>query len=209
MCPGESPLPPRGPDRSAPVVWGGVAGAGALLAGLQERGVSCRSIQVDVAAHSPHIDGLRADLLAALAGLKPQLGTIPIFSTVTGAVCDGADFDADYWVRNLGQPVLFAPAIEQAADAGHGVFVEISPHPVLGGAVGQVCGSRWPGTAVLASTRRDSGEREVMLESLAELYRLRVPVAWEALYPADGRGVRLPRYQWQHERFWAGYADRW
>jgi len=46
--------------------------------------------------------------LHALDGLQPQAAGVPIYSTVTGEVTDGAALDATYWARNLRQPVLFA-----------------------------------------------------------------------------------------------------
>jgi len=192
----------------ATVVSGEAAAVAELVTGLEGREVFCRRVEVDVASHSCQVDGLRGELLAALAGLAPRPGLVPMYSTVTGAVGDGRDLDAAYWVRNLRQPVLFADAIERAAADGHDIVVEVSPHPVLAGAIGEVCRDRWPGTAIFASARHDEDERTVALESLGGLYLLGQDVSWENLYPA-ARCVRLPPYQWQREHYWAPFADRW
>ncbi|MER6632970.1 type I polyketide synthase [Streptomyces sp. NPDC000987] len=49
---------------------------------LEAEGVFCRLVNVDYASHSPQMDGLRGDLLAALEPVRPRQGTIPLMSTV-------------------------------------------------------------------------------------------------------------------------------
>ncbi len=193
---------------SATVVSGDAGAVAALIERLQGRDVFCRQVDVDVASHSSQVDELAEDLLAELAGVAPVPGTVPVYSTVTGSPSDGAEFGTGYWLDNLRRPVLFAGAVEQAAEAGHGIFIEISPHPVLGGAIGQVCKDKWPQAAVLASSRRDD-ERRAMLEALAGLYCRGRVEALPRLDPVGARCVRLPAYQWQHENYWARFADRW
>ena len=50
-------------------------------------------MKVDFAAHSPQMEPLRADLERALDGLQPRPASVPIYSTVTGQVGDGSNFD--------------------------------------------------------------------------------------------------------------------
>jgi acyl transferase domain-containing protein len=54
----------------------------------------------------------------------------------------------------------------------------------------------------VGSLRRESDERAALLDTLGRLYAHGVPVRWTALYPAPRRGVRLPAYPWQRDRFW-------
>ena len=75
-----------------------------FLAELTAQGIFCRPLAVDVAAHSPQLDDLLAGLAAELAGLQPQAGRLPFYSTVTGQVVDGAALDGAYWARNLRAP---------------------------------------------------------------------------------------------------------
>ena len=51
---------------------------------------------------------------------------MPFVSTVSGTFESGATLDADYWVRNLRQPVLLAAAAAVLIDAGHTRFVDSS-----------------------------------------------------------------------------------
>ena len=173
-----------------------------ILARLEAAEIFCRRVKVDVASHSPQMEPLREDLLAALSGIEPRAANIPIYSTVTGKACDGSRFDAAYWVSNLREPVQFATATEALLEAGIRTFVEISPHPLLSGNVREIlkhCAVE--GTAV-ASLRRDEDERASLLTGLAALHCLGQPVAFASLYPQGGRVVSLPNYAWQRERYW-------
>ncbi|HEX5496862.1 MAG TPA: type I polyketide synthase [Mycobacteriales bacterium] len=175
---------------------------------LGARNVFCRPVKVDVASHSPQVDPLRDDLLAELAGIAPRPGTVPILSTVTGRVCDGADFDAPYWVRNLREPVLFWDAVRALVDRGSGVFVELSPHPVLLPAVEQGLERAGRTGLTLAAMRRDEPEARPSVAAVGALhaYGFEVPVG--RVLAGDARPVPLPRYAWQHERFWFTADER-
>ncbi|HEX2686279.1 MAG TPA: type I polyketide synthase, partial [Kofleriaceae bacterium] len=151
------------------VVSGDPAALAALQVELAEREVFCRPIKVDVASHSPQVDALRPELHAALARLSPRSAAIPFHSTVTGALVDGRELDAAYWVNNLRRPVLFAPVVEHLVEQGHDLFVELSPHPVLGTALQQLLRGHGEGGAVLASLRRDEPGRASMLAALGGL----------------------------------------
>jgi len=74
---------------------------------------------------------LRANLAAALTGLRPSAPTTPMYSTVTGEPIGGAMLDSGYWVENLCSQVRFSPAARQLFEQGHAVFLEVSPHPIL------------------------------------------------------------------------------
>ncbi len=173
-----------------------------VLEKLEARHVFCRRVKVDVASHSPQMEPLREDLLQALEGLAPRRGEVPLYSTVTGEVTDGADLEPAYWVRNLREPVLLAPVVERLATNGHSLFVEVSPHPVLLPSIEQtIAHLRMEGT-VLPSLRREQPEREVMLETLGGLYATGREVEWKALHVSGGRLVRLPDYPWQRQHCW-------
>jgi len=182
------------------VLSGDPATLDGLAVSLRERNIFCRPVKIDVASQSPQMDPLRAELLAELDAITPRAGSIPILSTVTGELCDGADFDAGYWVRNLREPVLFWDAVVELVARGNGIFVEISPHPILLSAVEQGFDLTDRNGLLLPSMRRDEPESHAMLEGLGALHAHGVPV--DDVFPASGRAVQLPAHVWQHERFW-------
>lgn len=174
-----------------------------LIAELEGREVFCRRVKVDVASHSPQMDPLRADLLGALAEVRPTGAPIPIYSTVLDRVTDGAGFDAAYWVRNLREPVLFGAAVQRLLADGHDTFIEMSPHPILVPAVEE--GQREagvPGTVAVGSTRRDEDESVALAGAVAALHVAGHPIAWDRVLGGTQPWVDLPLYPWQRERFW-------
>ena len=173
-----------------------------ILENLQDRDVFCRLVKVDVASHSPQMDPLRADLLEALDGVTSFAASIPICSTVVGAVTREPIFVPDYWVRNLREPVLFSGAVGQLLQSDHSIFIEMSPHPILLGAIQQTMHHHGQEGTVLASFRREEDERAVMLNSLGTLYALGYPVNWKRVYSERGQVVRIPSYAWQRESYW-------
>ena len=184
------------------VISGEPASITEVLAQLTARGVFCQRVKVDVASHSPQVDPLREELLAALSGLAPQALSIPMLSTVSGELLQGPELGASYWERNLRQPVRFAAVIEELFQSGHGLFVEVSPHPILVPALEEMRQALRQGGCAVGSLRRGQAERLELLGSLGGLWMQGYPVAWQRLFPAGGRRVELPTYAWQRQRFW-------
>lgn len=174
----------------------------ALKQRLEDKGVYCRSVNVDVSSHSPQVDPLTTDLLAALSEISPQQGSVPIFSTVTGELSYGEDFNGRYWVKNLRQPVLFAHAIERLAKDNNAIFIEMSPHPILLPAVQNGLDHYGYQGSVIASLRRDCDEELMMKTALGQLYCSGYELEWQRQYPQAGRYTTLPAYAWQHESYW-------
>jgi myxalamid-type polyketide synthase MxaE and MxaD len=189
------------------VLSGDPAALEEIIDRLQRQDIFCRWVKVDVASHSPQMDPLRAELVESLEGLQPQAASVPLYSTVTGEISGGLQFDASYWGQNLRKPVLFSTAVQQLLEDGYDIFLEISPHPILLSAIQQGMHHFGQEGTVLPSLRRGEEERAVMLGSLGALYALGYPLEWSRLYPPGGRCVRLPSYPWQRERFWLETED--
>jgi acyl transferase domain-containing protein/NAD(P)-dependent dehydrogenase (short-subunit alcohol dehydrogenase family)/acyl carrier protein len=178
-----------------------------ILTLLEEQHIFCRRIKVDVAAHSPQIDILREDLLSALVDIEPREATIPLYSVVNGAISAGRDLNAEYWVRNMREPVLFWPMLQQLVNDGYKIFVELSPNPVLLPAIQRGLRETASSAVVLPSLQRTREERALMLESLGALYTQGCTIAWQHMYATVGQhSSQVPIYPWQRERFWLSDA---
>ncbi|MFC4036675.1 type I polyketide synthase, partial [Streptomyces polygonati] len=187
-----------------------LAGESALLAAVvaayQEEGVRAKTIEVDYASHSPDVEAVRDELLAALADISPrQAAGTAFWSTVTGTrVADTTGLDADYWYRNLRRTVLFEETVRALLADGHRLFVESSPHPVL--AVGiqetiDLCTTPEDPAAVVGTLRRDKGDRARLLTSLAQSYVAGAAVDWTPAL-SGGHAVDLPFYAFQRQHYW-------
>nr|CCE88380.1 polyketide synthase [Sorangium cellulosum] len=173
-----------------------------VLSTLERDGVFCRRVKVDVASHSPQVDGLRSDLLEGLRGVSSREASLPMLSTVTGRPVRGGELAAGYWADNLRKPVLFSRVIRGLIEEGHTLFVEMSPHPILLPAIDENLHESKVEGATIASSRRQADERTSLLEALGKLYVHGYPVEWQRLYPDGGQVVDLPTYPWQRRRHW-------
>ncbi|MGQ2917232.1 type I polyketide synthase [Rhizobium oryzihabitans] len=88
-------------------------------------------LDIDYPFHHPVIDGEKAEFLDEIPALTPGSGHTAFISTVTGSSVDGAQLDAEYWWRNVREPIAFEAAVSLAIENGCNVFLEMSPRPIL------------------------------------------------------------------------------
>jgi acyl transferase domain-containing protein len=175
-----------------------------VVAAAEAEGARVRWLPVSYASHGPDVDQVARGLARDLAGIVPAAGRIPLWSAVTGQVADGSGLDREYWVANLREQVRFEDVIRGLAGAGHGVFVEVSPHPVLVTAVEATLADAGHRDAVVAGTlRRGEGGPGRLLASAAEVFVRGVAVDWAEVFAGSGaRRVELPTYAFQRRRYW-------
>ncbi|MFI6643900.1 SDR family NAD(P)-dependent oxidoreductase, partial [Streptomyces sp. NPDC050504] len=188
---------------AATVIAGDPVAVHALVEGYREQGVRARTIPVDYASHSPHVEALREELLDLLAPVVPRPSAVPFYSTVTGGLLDTGALDAAYWYRNLRHTVRFGDAVQALLADGHRLFVEASPHPILTVGVQQGADAADVTATVTGSLRRDEDGPREFRGALAAAYVHGAPVEWPKVLPAaSGRRVPLPSYAFQRERYW-------
>ncbi|MER6313870.1 SDR family NAD(P)-dependent oxidoreductase [Streptomyces sp. NPDC001581] len=183
------------------VVSGETAAVDAFVAAMDAKGVFCRRVKVDVASHCALLEDLREDLLSELSGLSPRPAGTAFLSSLTGERFDTNGLTAEYWWRNLREPVLFADAVRGAGLAGHRVFLELSPHPLLSVSVTECLEDEdRPVAAVPAMRRTDD---RAPYESVAALFEAGCEIDWRAFHGGAPRaGTRLPAYPWQRQEHW-------
>uniref|UniRef100_UPI0024549F23 acyltransferase domain-containing protein n=1 Tax=Nocardia brasiliensis TaxID=37326 RepID=UPI0024549F23 len=167
----------NGPEST--VICGEPDAIAELQAECAAAGVHTRTINADYASHSSHVDPIEAELLDALARVRPRTGSVPMISTVTGAPIEHTALDANYWWQNLRRPVEFETATRQLLTAGHHVFVEISPHPVLAFGIEGTIEATRAAAAVVAPQRRAGGGRGRMTTAHAPAHADGVAGAWD------------------------------
>ncbi|NUQ97201.1 MAG: SDR family NAD(P)-dependent oxidoreductase [Streptomyces sp.] len=188
---------------SATVIAGDGDAVAEFVAVCEAEGVRARVLPVDYASHSAHVETIEAELTQLLAGIEPQSGVVPFYSTVEAAVVDTAALDAGYWFRNLRQPVRFQETAEQLLKDGYRVFVESSAHPVLTGAVEETAEAAGRQVCAVGSLRRGEGGLRRFLTSVAEAFVQGVDVTWPILFDGTGaRTIDLPTYPFQRQRYW-------
>ena len=178
-----SPSPPSTgpPPPSSPVTQDAVE---ELHCAVRGDGVRVRRIPVDFASHTPDVERIRDQILAALASITPKPATIPFYSTSPASPFDAAELDAGYWYRNLRQTVRFEGAIRTLLDEGHRFFIESSAHPVLTVPIQETIDDSGRTAAIVETLRRDDGGRRRLFTSLAYAHTHGLTVDWTRSSPA-------------------------
>lgn len=176
-----------------------------IAAELEAREIFNRFVRVAHPFHHAMMQPAADSLAQHLQGLSPAPGDVPFFSTVSGALCPGADCTADYWARGIRQPVQFVSAIGAMAEAGVDVWLEISAHPALAVSI-QECQAAAGRKAPVVSSLRREREQESAMEAINALHRAGVAVDFAAVTPSR-RLLTLPAYAWNKARWWHEAPD--
>ncbi|MER5460194.1 beta-ketoacyl synthase N-terminal-like domain-containing protein [Streptomyces sp. NPDC002668] len=177
------------------VVAGDVAELDALRAALADRGLASRPLAVSHAFHSPLMRPVVEEFRRE-ADVPVRRPAVPYFSTVYGhRMGDDETLDADYWTRQITEPVRFAEAAAALFAAGATHIVEIGPRAALTPMLARLkpatgrpvsCHAAHPG-------HRAPGHR--LHQLLGELWCAGLAPDWDALYQeADRVPRRLPPY---------------
>ncbi|WP_224273629.1 type I polyketide synthase [Streptomyces sp. LS1784] len=156
-----------------------------LVRRLTEAGVTNHRVRMGHAPHSSLVDHVLAPLKVELEGIRPRTTRIPMISTVTGELVDGAELGPDYWADNLRREIRVVDALTNLRDHDIDAVIELSPHPVLLKSVSEILPA-----ATLPSLRRGADEASTLLGSLGALYTAGFPVAAHPFLAGDrGRHV--------------------
>jgi len=123
----------------------------ALVTTAGDRGVFARELDVDYPGHTSALEPLRDELVAMLPDAEFADSPVRFIASTTGDVVPAGTGFADYWYRNLRRTVRFDRAVGAARTLGATVFVEMSAHPALRFALGELVGDE----LVVGSGHRD------------------------------------------------------
>ncbi|MGQ4389076.1 SDR family NAD(P)-dependent oxidoreductase [Streptomyces sp. SAS_270] len=186
---------------TAVVVSGVEAEALRIKAHFEAEGRKTTRLKVSHAFHSPLMEPMLADFRAVAQQLTYATPSIPIVSTLTGALVGEELGDPEYWVRHVREAVRFADAVRALESAGVGTFVELGPDAVLT-AMGRQSAED---AAFVPTLRRDRDETRETVSALGRLHALGIQVDWAAYYGAPEHippYTDLPTYAFQRERYW-------
>ncbi|WP_425437462.1 SDR family NAD(P)-dependent oxidoreductase, partial [Nonomuraea indica] len=172
---------------AATVVSGPIEAVERFVGLCADEGAWARRIAVDYASHSAAVEEVESEIRGLT--VRPRHSEVSFFSSVTGTLLDTTGLDGDYWYANLRQPVRFTDAVAAARAAGVGIFVEVSPHPVLGMHI----------EGASETLRRDEGGLDRFLLSASEAFVRGAPVDWP---PTGQASAELPTYPFQRRRYW-------
>ncbi|MFJ7085950.1 type I polyketide synthase [Streptomyces griseus] len=186
------------------VVVSGPAGPiGSLVRELGRAGHPHRRLPGRFAFHSPAMADAAGTLERSGLGTATGPGRTPLFSSVTGALLDGAQLDAAYWANGLAGRVRFREAVRAAVGCGFTDFLEIGPRPTLGGAVRAGAAQEEATARVVHASCPDDDALTGPRGVLPALYVRGADIDWQAVYDGGRFLPGTPVYPWHRESYWA------
>lgn len=188
-------------SKTSTVVSGDREDVEQLLSDTEQKGVFARKVNMDVAAHSHQMIPYMETLREKLQSINPKEEQIKFVSIVTGKEEKGTSLNADYWVKNLRQTVLFGDAILHLINEGYNTFFELSPHTVLSNSILENFNYLEKEGVIIQGLKKNEDDNFAFNQNLAKAYCNRIKVDWKQFY-GNYKMARLPYYPWQKEYFW-------
>ncbi|MHA7681440.1 SDR family NAD(P)-dependent oxidoreductase [Cupriavidus sp. PET2-C1] len=173
-----------------------------MLEELAQSGKFFQALNLDYAFHSKRMDPIRDLVLTRLADLRPRDAPTPFISTVTGAQLPGTMLDAQYWWRNIREPVRFEAAARHLVDAGVRVFLEIGPHAILRSYVTQTLEHAKANGSALPTLKRNHDSAAQLQHAFCVALAQGASLDMDVAYPPADPDLALPTYPWQRGRHW-------
>ncbi|MFJ9861347.1 type I polyketide synthase [Streptomyces albogriseolus] len=190
------------------VISGDLEALDAFAAAAAADGVRSRRLKVAYASHSHQVERIREQVLAAAAHVTPRRTPVEFHSTVTAGRLDPRALGSAYWYDNLRSTVRFGEVVGGLMRSRGGVYVEVSPHPVLQVAMEETADALASPPLVVNTLDKHEGGAAKILASAAELHVRGVPVSWETVFAgARPRRIGLPAYPFQRQRYWLTAPD--
>ncbi|RAL11483.1 lovastatin nonaketide synthase [Aspergillus homomorphus CBS 101889] len=183
---------------------------------FKDEGKFARQLKVDTAYHSMHVKPCCEPYREALVQFQPDspipTGTKWYSSVYKGRVMGLDHLGAQYWIDNMANPVLFAPAVTTAWDESgpFDIVIEVGPHPVLKtpclDTIEDICGERPPYSGVL---RRGGNDVDAYSDALGFIWTHLGPgsvdfVSYERAISQSSTArqflTNLPKYPFDHSR---------
>ncbi|WP_094286414.1 mycobactin polyketide synthase MbtD [Mycobacterium lehmannii] len=146
-------------------VSGERAAISALVATAAERGLFARELDVDYPGHTSALERLREDLLAMLPDTEFADAPVEFIGSTTADVVPGGTRFTSYWYQNLRNTVRFDRAVASAGRRGGAAYIEMSAHPALLFALGDLLADEDP--LIVGSGHRDLPAIDALSASIA------------------------------------------
>lgn len=168
---------------------------------FQNKKIHCKMLEVEYAFHSHQTEDLVERLNESLKGIKSDIPTIDIYSTLTGKLADIKSFNSKYWGMQMRNPVRFDKTIEALLEDGFNMFIEMNQKPILSGDIMKISSNLNKQCIVIPAISKSQAGYPEMRLALARVYSNGYQVNWSGVFPLNTY-VKIPTYSWQEEYCW-------
>ncbi|KUI01895.1 mycobactin polyketide synthase MbtD [Mycobacterium sp. IS-3022] len=148
-------------------VSGQRAAIAALVAAATEQGLFARELDVNYPGHTSALERVRDDLREMLPDAEFTATPVGFIGSTTADVVPAGTGFTDYWYDNLRNTVRFDRAVAAARRRGAEAFIEISAHPALLFALGDLLADQTDEPLVVGSGHRDASPMEALSANIS------------------------------------------
>ena len=169
---------------------------------VEQNGIKTKQLKTSHAFHSHLMEPILDSFEKDIKNIEFKLPTIPLISNRDGEfIADNNLQDAKYWRDHIRETVNFYDGILTLKDFGVKAFIEIGPNPLL--LTMTIAALHNYNALWLPSIKKDRGNWETILSSLAQLYVNGYKIDWDSFHKfSNGRKLVLPTYPFQRSRYW-------
>lgn len=195
-------------SRSSVAVSGDAEAVSAAVAAVTGRGSFAKEIEMWFPAHTTALDSSRGELESMLPATQFSESPVHFIGSATADVVEPGTAFTHYWYTNLRSTVRFDRAVETAARRGARIFVELSAHPALLFAMGDLLddGAELTGgpAVIVGSGRRDEPITERLSANIVAVAMADSGYRWDDLpNHSAGRLRDFPFAPMRAEHLWA------
>lgn len=189
----------NGPENT--VVGGNTAAIATLETVLKARDLQYRRLPVQHAFHTASMEPVLAPFAECLNDMTFSAPRIRLFANRNGEHIGKSMAQADYWVQQIRNPVMFADCIRSMLSAECDVVLEIGPGSALISMLQEIAGTRQ--ILTVCSLHKKGDPLDGLTRELAQMYVTGLDLDWTQIMPVKQlRPVQLPTYPFQRKSFW-------
>jgi acyl transferase domain-containing protein/acyl-CoA synthetase (AMP-forming)/AMP-acid ligase II len=186
---------------SGVVVSGETEVVAKIAADLKALSYQVTSLDTARAFHSPLMEPVLQEFSKAAHNIQYHCPALAMVSSVTGQKITEEIATAEYWIRQICQPVLFESCISTLATGQYIHFVEIGTKATLTAIVQQ--NMKDPACHYVPSISRKGEELSQIHRSLGRLYEAGFDIDWHHFYQGKMMNkIPLPEYPFDSDSHW-------
>lgn len=186
-------------------VSGDRVAVGALVATATREGLFARELDVNYPGHTSALEQVRDHLRGMLPQAEFADAPVPFIGSTTGRAVPTTIGFGDYWYENLRSTVRFDRAVAAARRDGADAFIEISAHPTLLFALGELLADEADEPLVVGSGHRDAAPVDALSASITAVAAAHPAYRWADLVDVRSQPLLrgFPNAPMRAVRLWA------
>ncbi|MEN8129657.1 MAG: type I polyketide synthase [Pseudomonadota bacterium] len=178
-----------------------------VIEALAKQDIEHVRLPVSHAFHSPLMAEVYDEFRGVFEQVRFRTPKVTLVSNVTGEVASYEQLsNPDYWVRHIGEPVLFAKGIETLGNRGKHLMIELGPSGALMSLARQSVDPAQHLWINCLNPKQD--DLACIARAVCDLYQAGQKIDWEGYHQGRFEKADLPTYGFEHKSYWLPVRKR-